>query len=155
MDGIKNGVNLDVVEGGEVPDNKWDVRFLTSSAHITLNLRTMKIDIVKKSNTISLVGDASPGGWATNVTNMTLSEEGNIFTWSGPMTPGVFRLSCNGQWGEDMYFPAEHDQVPTGYEEPAYAYRPDGKDTNWKIEEAGNYYIELNQMKETILIRKQ
>ncbi len=153
--GYKNGVDLDVIEQVDGADNKWDVKFMRSTAHITLNLRTMKIDIAKKSNTISLVGDASPGGWTTNVTNMTLQPDGNIFKWTGQLNPGSFRLSCNGQWGEEMYFPAEHGKIPSGTEEPVYAYKPGGKDTNWAIEEAGMYTIELNQLKETIVIKKQ
>ena len=54
------------------------------------------------------------------------------------------------------FLAGEPDKAPSGTEEPMiFNYPGAGPDYKWRISEAGNYTIRLDQLNETITIAKQ
>jgi len=119
-----------------------------------------------------LVGDATPSGWdINNATAMTATESPYIFTWTGKLTAGGMKITCDkkSDWSGAWFMADSSDKVPTGSIE--YAIFVDKSndtfksmytdvaindvDRKWKISEAGVYAITINQLKETISIVKK
>ena len=88
-----------------------------------------------------MVGSATPIGWTiTNAIQMTEdATDGCIFTYTGPMVAGEFKLPVNrnSDWGQDMYMRTDDSHM----------YRHIGgqaDDKKWTINAAGNYVITAN-----------
>lgn len=149
----ETGVQL--VPGGN-PDYKWKIEE-AGPYKIKLNIQTPSITIEKFEpfEKIYMVGDASPAGWnIDNPHELTVNPSNPFeFTYEGPLSVGEFKFPVEtGNWGGDFFMPMENYQdlnitdmkfVPGG--------QPDNK---WKITEAGNYKIVINQFYETIVITK-
>jgi len=153
------GTNLDVDKWAGDPDNKWNI---TGGVYkIKLDTRDMKIDIVPFTPyaMVYLVGDASPNGWDIgNATPMTTTSDPYKFTWTGTLNTGELKFTLDKQddWNGAWFIAGEADKNPTGQEEQMiYNYPGAGVDYKWKITEAGTYTIELDQLKETVQIKKQ
>lgn len=151
------GLDVDIWAGD--PDNKWNID--GGIYKITLNIREMKIDILPFTpyEMIWLVGDASPNGWDIgNATPMEATDDPYIFTWSGNLTAGElkFTLDKQGDWNGAWFLASEPDKAPAGTEEQMIFHYPGaGPDYKWRIAEAGNYTITIDQLNETIIIAKQ
>ncbi len=153
------GAGLDVAKWAGDPDTKWNI---TGRVYkITLDTRDMKIDILPFSPypVIYLVGDA-PSAWggAPNGIPMTATANPNILTWTGQLKAGELKFSCDNKsdWNGDWFIAPEATKAPTGEVEPMlFRAKGSGEDHKWKIPEAGTYTIELNQLKETVIIKKQ
>ncbi|GAB3307799.1 hypothetical protein GCM10027348_39160 [Hymenobacter tenuis] len=136
------------------PDYKW--RITTAGAYkITLNTRTMTIKIVPFTPyaNLWLVGDATPAGWdIDNPTPLTATANPYIFTYSGPLKAGEFKIPTKkGDWGGDFFMPLINGQPLT---DTGMDFVPGGSpDKKWKVATAGNYTITLDQLHETILIK--
>lgn len=159
INGQAEGTGLDVDKWAGDPDYKWN---LTGGVYkIKLDTREMKIDIAPFTPfaQVYLVGDATSNGWdIENATPMVASPDPYTFTWSGPLNAGELKFSLDKQadWNGAWFLAAEAGKVPSGSEEQmVYNYPGAGADYKWKITEAGTYSIELNQLKETVIIRKQ
>jgi len=141
---------------GGSPDNKWQIT--TPGAYkIRLDLLTMKININSFTpyTQLWLVGDATPAGWNINSpAPMTANvSDPYEFTWTGPMTPGEFKIpTATGNWGCDYFMPLTDQQGI--YSHLAKFIAGGSPDQKWRITEAGNYKITLNQLKETVDIIK-
>ena len=112
---------------------------------------------------IYLVGDATPNGWdMDNPTPMTKDENKEyIFNWTGNLNTGEIKFSCdkqsdfNGVWfmaaqsGEE-FTPGDHTMYLIDRSNPDYG----SLDNKWKVTEAGNYTITLNQATEILTIVK-
>lgn len=153
------GTGLDVDKWAGDPDYKWNI---TGGVYkIKLDTREMKIDIAPfmPSAGVYLVGDATPSGWDIgNATPMDASSGSYTFTWSGPLNEGELKFSLDKQadWNGAWFLAGEAGKAPTGSEEQmVYSYPGAGADYKWKITEAGTYSIELNQLTETVIFRKQ
>ncbi len=153
------GVNLDVDKWAGDPDNKWNI---TGGVYkIKLDIRDMKIDILPFTpfTMCYLVGDASPNGWDIgNATPMTATSDPYKFTWTGTLNTGELKFTLDKQddWNGAWFIANEADKNPTGdVEQMIYNYSGAGVDYKWKITEAGTYTIELDQLKETVIIKKQ
>lgn len=112
---------------------------------------------------IWLVGDATSGGWdLTDATPMNLSDDPYVFTWSGQLKAGELKITCDKQsdWMGAWFMPGEDGVAPTG-ELEYITFVDKGIDGNgdidrkWKIPAVGTYNITFNQLKETIIIKKQ
>jgi len=153
------GEDLDVDIWAGDPDNKWNIDGGTYK--ITLNIREMKIDIIPFTpyKMIWLVGDASPNGWDIgNATPMEVTDDPNIFTWSGNLKVGELKFTLDKQsdWNGAWFLASEPDKAPSGTKEQMIFHYPGaGPDYKWRIAEAGNYTIRLDQLNETIIIAKQ
>ena len=152
------GTNLKVEKWAGDPDNKWNIAGGTYK--IKLDIRDMLIDIVpfKPFATAYLIGDAAPSGWdIANATPMTVSGDYK-FVWAGTLNTGELKITLDrqGDWNGAWFIASAADKQPTGYSEQVIFSNPGaGVDYKWKITEAGTYNIELDQLKETIIIKKQ
>jgi starch-binding outer membrane protein SusE/F len=149
-----NGLQL--VRGGS-PDLKWKI-IEPGAYKIKLDLETMKIDIKPFTPYAKLwmVGDATPAGW--NIDNPTPlvkdASNPNIFTWEGALKVGEMKIpTATGNWGTDYFMPVVANEGVTSTE---MKFVPGGSpDNKWKITEAGNYKITIDQLHETIQFEKQ
>jgi hypothetical protein len=153
------GTNLNVDKWAGDPDYKWKI---TGGVYkIKLDTRDLKIDIVSFSPfaMIYLVGDASPNGWSIgSATPMTATGNPYIFTWTGTLNAGELKFTLDKQddWNGAWFIADEADKNPTGdVEQIIYNYPGAGVDYKWRITQSGTYTIELNQLKETVIIKKQ
>jgi PTS system glucitol/sorbitol-specific IIC component len=70
---------------------------------------------------IYLVGDATPNGWDLgNATPMVATESPFVFTWTGNLTAGELKFSCDKQddWNGAWFMSAKASAEPTGDVEP-------------------------------------
>lgn len=147
---------VQLVPGGS-PDNKWVITN-PGPYKIRLDLLNMTINIrpFTPYTQLWLVGDATPAGWNINAPTPMVATAGNPyeFTWTGPMTPGEFKIpTATGNWGTDYFMPLV-DQQGTGSKLAKFV--PSGNpDHKWRISTAGTYKITFNQLKETIDIVRQ
>ncbi len=162
---------------GTDPDYKW---YLTEDEigkayKICLDIRSGKERMLMSEFTpyemIYLTGDATTGGWSLDdATAMTVTDSPYVFTWTGELTAGELKFTCdrqsdfNGAW----FLSAVDGQAPTGEEEHMLFIDKSSQacaeqyidinigdvDQKWKVE-AGTYSITLNQLEETITIAKQ
>lgn len=139
------------------PDLKWKIT--TPGAYkikLDINANTISIQPFTPFPQVWMVGDATPTGW--NIDNPTpmVPDPGNpyVFTWTGPMTAGEFKLPVEtGDFGGDYFMPMLNAAGPGSTQ---MKFVPGGSpDFKWKITEAGNYKIIINQLYETISIQKQ
>lgn len=159
VNNTSSGKNLDVVKWAGDPDNKWNI---TGGVYkIKLDTKEMKIDIVPFTpyTMIYLVGSATPNGWDIgNATPMTPTSDPYKFTWTGNLGTGEMKFTLDKQsdWNGAWFLANEADKTPKGeVEQMLYNYPGAGVDFKWSIKEAGTYSIELDQLKETVIIRKQ
>lgn len=154
----ETGVQL-VQSGGD--DFKW---FITNPGayKITLNLLDMSIHIVpfQPYAKLWIVGDATPNGWnIDNPTVMTATADPNVFTYSGHLNVGEFKMPvATGDWGTDFFRPYKNHPDISDTNAPFVKHGTAPEDTDdykWYIPVAGNYTITLNQLYETISIIKQ
>lgn len=151
------GTGLDAEKWAGDPDNKWDI---TPGVYkITLDTREMKIDIVPFTpfERVYLIGDATAAGWnLASAVPMTATADPYKFTWTGTLNPGQLKFTLDKQddWNGAWFIAGEADKAPTGeVEQMIFNYPGAGPDNKWRIAESGTYTIELDQLKETIIIR--
>ena len=164
---------------GYDPDNKWFLQESeTGKAYkICVDIRSDKERMMMREFTpyemIYLVGDATPNGWDLgNATPMIATDSPYIFTWTGNLSAGELKFSCDKQsdWNGAWFMNASgNDVAPTGeventlfinksddYLKAQYLDMSIGDvDQKWKITSGGTYTITLNQLEETISIIKQ
>ena len=130
--------HLYVHQGGSAGDDQWTIvkkGFYT----ITLNQMDNSISIYREK--LYMVGSSTTAGWTiTNAIPMTENAtDGCIFTYTGAMLAGEFKLPVNqnSDWAQDMYM----------YIDNTHMYRHIGgqaDDKKWTIATAGNYVITAN-----------
>ncbi|NDW11051.1 SusF/SusE family outer membrane protein [Dysgonomonas sp. 520] len=156
------GTDLTVVKWSENEnddDYKWSIA--PGTYKIKLNIRTMKINIVKYElyPVIYLVGEATPNGWDIGSATPMSAVSGNPhkFTWTGNLSTGDMKFSCDRQddWGGGFFLASRAEAAPSGSEEQML-YSPKGSepDNKWRIPEAGTYTIELDQLQDIMKFTK-
>lgn len=159
VDQTPQGTGLSVDKWAGDPDYKWNIE--GGIYKIKIDTRDMKIDIVPFSPyaMIYLVGDATPSGWSIdNATPMVASSEPYTFTWTGTLNSGELKFTCDKQsdWNGDWFLASQNGIEPSGsVEQMLFSASGANPDNKWKITSAGTYTIELNQLSETITIKKQ
>jgi hypothetical protein len=141
------------------PDNKW---LITDQGEytITLNTKTNTIKIVEVNapkppyTALWLIGDATAGGWSLNaMTPMAESKtDPFIFTYSGALVLGEFKIATKADFGAPFYRPTTNDPDISATAVQLNAGDPDNK---WKVTDAGMYTITLNLHNNTISIVEQ
>lgn len=144
------------VAGGS-PDLKWQVTN-PGPYKIKLDLQamTMQIKPFTPYTKIWMVGDATPAGWNIDNPTALVADPGNpnIFTFTGPLNAGEFKFPlATGNWACDYFMPVINGSAPGSTQMKFIA--SGSPDNKWKITEAGNYKITINQLYETISIEKQ
>lgn len=154
QDLAETGVQL--VPGGN-PDNKWKIT-QAGPYKIRLDLQgpTIQISRFTPYTQIWMVGDASPAGWNIDNPVELTPTPGNPyeFSFTGPMTVGEFKFPLEtGNWGCDYFMPVING-AEMGSTQMKFI-KSGNPDNKWKITQAGNYKITINQLYETIQIQKQ
>lgn len=142
---------------GGNPDNKWQIT--TPGAYkILLNISSspfITITPYTPYTQLWMVGDATPAGWDINNPTPMVQTAGNPyeFTYTGPLKAGGFKIpTATGSWGTDYFMPPANDAPIT---ETTLLFIPGGNpDNKWKVTEAGNYKVTLNQLYETFIVTK-
>lgn len=158
------------------PDNKWVLaQSETNLAYkICLDIRPgaerMLMRLFTPYTEMFMVGDATPNGWDLgNATPMTQNAaDPNIFTWSGRLNTGEMKFSPDKQddWNGAWFMAASEGEAPTGATQKViFINKSDDTcqeqyndisvgsvDLKWRITEAGNYTITLNQLLEEVTI---
>ena len=139
------------------PDNKWKIE--TPGAYkIVLNIDDrpfIKIKPFTPYPGLWLIGDATPAGWNVNSPTPMVPTAGNPyeFSYTGTLKAGEFKIpTAVGDSNKDFFMPPKNGVGVTGKDA---IFIPGGNpDNRWKITEAGNYKITINQLYETIAIEK-
>lgn len=139
------------------PDNKWQIT-AAGPYKIKLDLQNMTIQIKPfvPYTQIWMVGDASPAGWNINSPQAMTPTPGNPyeFSYTGPLSAGEFKFPlATGDWGCDYFMPVVNGSGPGSTQMKFVA--SGSPDFKWRITEAGNYKVTINQLTETISIVKQ
>ncbi|MBN8879188.1 MAG: SusF/SusE family outer membrane protein [Sphingobacteriales bacterium] len=139
------------------PDNKWQITN-PGPYKIKLDLQNQTIQIKPFTpyTNIWMVGDATPAGWNIDNPQPMTPVAGNPyeFTYTGPMSVGEFKFPlATGNWGCDYFMPVINGSGPGSTQMKFVA--SGSPDFKWKIAQAGNYKITINQLYETISIVKQ
>jgi len=148
---------VQLITGGS-PDNKWEIT--TPGAYkILLNISSSAFIQIKSFTPYKqlwMVGDATAAGWNIDAPVSMVPTVGNPyeFTYTGALNAGEFKIpTATGNWGTDYFMPPANDAAIT---ETHAVFVPGGNpDNKWKITDAGNYKVTLNQLYETIKIEKQ
>jgi starch-binding outer membrane protein SusE/F len=146
---------VQLVAGGN-PDNKWQIAN-AGAYKIKLDLLSMSINIhpFTPYTNIWMVGDATPNGWNIDNPVQMTPTAGNPyeFTYTGPMSAGEFKLPlAKGNWATDYFMPVI-DQSGTSGTQMKFV-KSGSPDHKWRLTEAGNYKIIIDQLRETISIQK-
>ncbi len=160
------------------PDNKWVLNAAeTNLAYkICLDIRPgaerMLMTLFTPYTEMYMVGDATPNGWDLgNATPMTQdASDPNIFTWSGHLNAGEMKFSPDKQddWNGAWFLAASDGEAPTGTTQKViFINKSDdgcqeqykdisvgGVDLKWRITDAGNYTVTLNQLLEEVVIAR-
>lgn len=158
------------------PDNKWVLTEAeTNLAYkICLDIRPgaerMMMRLFTPYTEMYLVGDATPNGWDLgNATPMTQdASDPNVFTWTGRLNTGEMKFSPDKQddWNGAWFLAASDGETPTGtVQKVIFINKSDDScqeeyndisvgsvDLKWRITEAGNYTVTLNQLLEEVTI---
>jgi hypothetical protein len=148
---------VQLIERGS-PDNKWKIT--TPGAYkILLNISSspsIKITPFTPYAALWMVGDATPAGWNIDAPTPMVPTAGNPyeFTYTGALKAGEFKVpTATGNWGTDYFMPPSNG-AGTGATNAIFI-RTGNPDNKWKITEAGNYKVTVNQLYETMTIQKQ
>lgn len=165
INGQGPGTNLTVVKwsedekAGSTNDYKW--KLASGTYKIKLDTRDMKIDIVPfiPYAMIYMVGDATPGGWSIDKATPLVATAGNSnkFSWTGTLNAGEMKFSCDKQsdWNGAWFLASQGSLEPTGNSESMiFSASGSNPDNKWKIITSGSYTIQLDQLQETITIKK-
>lgn len=140
-------------------DNKWKIA--SGTYKIKLDIRDMKIDIVPFTpyTKIYLVGDATPNGWNIDSATPMTAVQGNSykFIWTGVLNAGDFKFTCDkkSDWNGAWFLADQSGKEPTGnIEQMIFCASGSNPDNKWKIAASGSYTIELDQLQETVIIKK-
>ncbi|MBR1573948.1 MAG: SusF/SusE family outer membrane protein [Bacteroidales bacterium] len=114
-----------------------------------------------------LIGSACDAGWdIANALPMTAAGSGK-FTWTGKLKEGELKFTCDKStdWYGAWFMADEAGKTPTGEEETIIFLDKSRAETatmgikeldqKWNISAAGTYEITLDQVKETIIIKKK
>lgn len=169
--------SMEFIKGFD-PDNKWYLQDNEANQvyRIAVDIRTGAERMMMRPFTpyteMYLVGDATPNGWSIDdATPMTVDpSDANIFTWTGKLNAGELKFTCDKQsdWNGAWFLAPEENAPATGQPQTAiYIDKSDSwfkdmyttiavgdVDRKWKITEAGNYTITLNQLLDQVTITK-
>lgn len=155
------------------PDMKWNLLDTELGAYkICVDIRDGNERMIMTPFTpyeqLWMIGDATAAGWTLDNAVELTKGEGYTFTWTGHLDAGELKFTCDrkGDWSGAWFMSNEANKAPTGEEEHILFIDKSSDDckaqyleTNisdvdlkWKIQEAGNYTITLDQLKETVII---
>ena len=155
------------VMADDTGDNKWLVpqtdcgKPYKMALDITPGSENLKMSVFVPYAGMYMVGDATPNGWSIdNATPLTAADP-YTFTWTGTLNKGELKFTCdkqsdwNGAWfmaSEEGKGFAEGTEVITFVDK--HITGNGDIDRKWKVNVAGSYTIELNQLTERMTVKK-
>lgn len=156
----RNGVADNKVVFTKDPDDQWKV---TEAGEYTITFDLEKYTITVKavgaedpsqpddpnalkSETLYMIGDATPGGWSMDSPSQFTRSADNIyiFTWEGQLNEGDMKacLQPDGTFSCPFLRPAKSGVTisENGVSEPSFVYTTD-PDDKWRVTKAGKYRI--------------
>ncbi len=159
----KSGVETPEFVFTASPDNKWcvadggtyrltfDLEHWTISAEYTGELPEQEKNPIA-TQSLYIIGDATPGGWSLDAATAFSSTEDYIWTWEGELVSGTFK-ACTDKSSFDVPFirPAKADVEvnSSGVAEPGFVMTT-APDDHWKVTESGKYHLTFDLSKRTI-----
>lgn len=159
----KNGVADSKVVFTKDPDDQWKV-VEAGEYTITFDLKNYTITVkaagsddpnALKSETLYMIGDATPGGWSMDsATKFTKSADNKyVFTWEGMLKEGDMKacLQPDGTFSCPFLRPAKSGVTigEKGVSESSFVYTTE-PDDKWHVTKAGKYRLTFNLSSWTI-----
>lgn len=163
----ENGVAADNFVFTAAPDNKWNVE-KHGNYTVELDLENWKIKVTCnevietqkhpiETETVFMIGNATPGGWSmVDATEFTQDDANSfIFHWEGTLEPGSFKacIERDNTFSCPFIRPTSADVEVNadGVASPDFTYTT-GPDDQWKVTAAGTYAITLDLENWTIAV---
>ena len=153
----KSGVETPEFVFTASPDNKWcvadggtyrltfDLEHWTISAEYTGELPEQEKNPIA-TQSLYIIGDATPGGWSLDAATAFSSTEDYIWTWEGELVSGTFK-ACTDKSSFDVPFirpeKANVEVNSSGVAEPGFVMTT-APDDQWKVTESGKYRLTFN-----------
>ena len=142
----------------EAPANMDGINFSvgeTSFYRITANLLELTVTVEDiLTETLYLIGDATPGGWSLDdLSEMTMTEKG-VFTWTGTLTTngeGFKFVTGRNFWPGYVKATDDPDDMTLRYSETELSGEEDRKFT---VSEAAEYKVEADLLALTVTVTK-
>lgn len=138
----------------DYPDNKWNIES-AGIYRIEMNTEALTIQFsktgdVEEEKHLYMVGDATPGGWDSNLATELTEDENNAgrYSWQGALNAGELKFITELGSFLPCYVRDENDPGKMVFREN----EEDCPDYKWEITSAGNYHIELDINNLTISI---
>ena len=155
-----------VFVSGFEPDNKWSLKESECGKaykirlDITAGKEKMEMTLFEPSTEMYIVGEAAPNGWDLGKATPMDKVDDYTFRWTGDLKAGEIKFSCdkqsdwNGAWFMAVENGADFASGDMYYVNKKTNSDYSGIDLKWKVAEAGNYTIELNQATEKLTVTK-
>ena len=136
------------------PDNKWKVTH-AGEYRLVFNLRNWTMSTVFlaesagpvitpiETETVYMLGDATPNGWDNNNPTELVKKSQYIFEYEGELKAGEMKACCEkGSWDVPFIRPSFGDCKigKGGVESPEFVFST-SPDNKWRIEDAGKYRL--------------
>ncbi|MCI2081577.1 MAG: SusF/SusE family outer membrane protein [Bacteroidales bacterium] len=128
---------------------------------ITPGSESLTMEVFVPYEGIYMVGDATPNGWSIDDATAMTAVDDYDFTWTGDLAAGELKFTCDkkSDWMGAWFMASENDkEFVEGTETVTFVDKQitgNGDiDRKWKVSDAGNYTIVLNQLTETMTVKK-
>ncbi len=100
------------------------------------------------SNSLFLVGDASPNGWdISNAAELNAANQRGVFIYEGILSAGNFKFAVSQ---DDCFCQDFYTKDPDNDNQIVYSEGGSGEDVQWTISEEGNYTLRVDLLNKTI-----
>ena len=111
-----------------------------------------------KTNTLYMVGDATPNGWSIDSPTALTPTEADplVFTWEGNMNTGEMKLCLvPGSWDVGFIRPLSGDEEITkaGVESKGFQMHAGDPDEKWRFADAGKYNLTFDLRNWTMSVK--
>ena len=110
---------------------------------------------------ISMIGDATSGGWSLDDRSRMDKVDVMVFQWTGTLNEGELKFCCGGspEYGKGEWLMPIQDQTEFVSMDSAAiqmvdASAEDAKDYKWRVHRTGRYEITLNQYTLTLTVKE-
>ncbi len=164
-----NNTGVQFVKGFD-PDPKWKIKDEEAGKaykiafDITPGKESMNCIEFVPYPSLWLIGSAAPHGWSLDDAasddkcKLKAGDDKYILTWTGDLSTGEMKISCDlkREWDGCWFIPTSTNKPFNTATDEIISFvdskKEPGVDRKWLIENAGNYTITVNQLKETITI---
>jgi len=155
----------------QTPGFEWKFTGAENIYHISIYTKEEKeeayVVTAQPYDQLYLIGNSCDAGWNIGDALPMTKVDAATQTWSGTLKVGELKFTCDRQsdWYGAWFLASTEHKAPEGVEEPMIFLdksRPETAsfgakefDQKWDIPEEGSYEITLNQVKNTVIIKKR